>query len=138
MATIDQCIQAGRGAGSRSAARRLVSFTVAGNSTVKDASVVLPAGSWLRGVTLDTPAAISGSPSSVNFRAGLSDTGQEIVADVDAKGQGHINATIVAGLDKVGGFLNADTTLYLQLTTAGGTASAGTVHAIIDYDAPPR
>ena len=138
MATIDQCIQAGRGPGSRSAARRLVSFTVSGNGTVKDASVVLPAGSWLRGLTLDTPAAISGSPSSANFRAGLSDTGQEIVADVDAKGQGHVNATIAAALDKVGGFLNADTTLYLQLTTAGGTASAGTVHAIIDYDAPPR
>jgi hypothetical protein len=138
MATDDHFIQAGHGAGSRSGARRLVSFTVNGNTTLKDAGVVLPAGSWFRGLTLDTPAAISGSPSSVNFRAGTADDGQQIVADVDAKGQGHINATIVAGLDKVGGFLNADTILYLQLTTAGGSSSVGTVHAIIDYDAPPR
>lgn len=137
MATDDQFIQAGHGAGSRSAARAKISFTVSGNGTMKD-SAVLPAGSWFRGITLETPVAISGAPSSVNFRAGLSDAGQEAVADIDAKGQGHINTTIVAALDKVGGFLNADTNLYLQLTTAGGTASAGTVHAIIDYDAPPR
>jgi hypothetical protein len=138
MATDDQFLQAGHGAFSRSGTRQKFSFTVAGNTTLKDSSIVLPAGSWFRGIILDTPAAISGTPSSVNFRAGLSDNGQEVVADIDAKGQGHIATTIVASLDKVGNFLAADTVLYLQLATAGGATPAGTVHAIVDYDPPPR
>lgn len=111
-----------------------VTLTVAGNTTVKD-NVTLPAGSSFRGITLDTPIAISGSPSSCNVRAGTSDTGQQVVADVDAKDQGHISTTIVAALNKVGGF-TSNTVLYLQVTTAGGTSSAGTIYAFVDYDAP--
>ncbi len=138
MATIDQCIQAGRGPGSRSAARRLVSLRRQ-RQRHRQGCQCGAAGRFL--AARGDPGYAGGDFGLAlqrHFRAGLTDTGQEIVADVDAKALGHVNATIVAALDKVGGFLNADMTLYLQLTTAGGTAPAGTVHAIIDYDAPPR
>ena len=127
-----------RGAGSEALTRvsKVVTITVNGNTTVKDSSVVLPAGSVFRALTLDTPTAITGTPTNCNFRCGTADTGQQVVADVDAKSQGHISTTIVAALDKVGGFSAADTTLYMQVTTSGGTASAGPIYAIVDYDAP--
>jgi hypothetical protein len=117
--------------------RQLLTFTVNGNTTVK-AQAVLPAGAIFRGITLDTPAAVGGTPSSCNFRCGTADTGQQVTADVDAKAQGHISTTVVAALDKVGGFSAADTTLFAQVTTAGGTSSTGTIYAFVDYDAPVR
>lgn len=140
MPTEDQMLSGQRGANldgipAQTFVTKKVAITVNGNTTVK-AQVVLPAGSIFRSITLDTPTAISGSPSSSNFRAGTSDTGQQVVADVDAKAQGHISATIVAALDKVGGFSASNTTLYLQVTTAGGTSSAGTIYALVSYDAP--
>lgn len=137
MATEDTTLATRRGAGTpaRAGARQLATFTVNGNTTAK-VPITLPAGSWFRGITLDTPTAISGTPTSCNFRAGTADTGQQVVADVDAKAQGHISTTIVAALDKVGGFLAADTVLFLQVTTAGGTSSAGTIYAFVDYDPP--
>lgn len=119
----------------RPAVTQLVTFTVAGTGTLSS-SVVLPAGSIFRSLTLDTPVAISGTPTTCNFRAGTAAAGQQIVADVDAKGQGHIAATIVAGLDKVGGFSAADTTVFMQVVTTGGTAPAGAIYALVSYDAP--
>lgn len=113
-----------------------VTFTVSGNSTLSDSSFVMPAGSTLHSITLETPTAISGTPTSCLVRFGTAAAGQQVVADVDAKAQGHITATIVAAFDKVGTALAADTTLYGQCVTSGGTASAGTITAIINYAAP--
>jgi hypothetical protein len=113
---------------------REVDFTIAGNTTVKQ-GITLPAGSIFRGITLDTPTAITNTPTHCYFRAGITDTGQEIVADVDAQAQGHITTTIVAALDNVGGFL-VDTPIFLQTVTSGASSAAGTIRAIVDYDAP--
>lgn len=113
-----------------------VTFTVSGNSTLSDSTFIMPAGSTLHSITLETPTAISGTPTSCNVRFGSAAAGQQIVADVDAKAQGHIAATIVAGFDKVGAASAADYTIYGQCVTAGGTASAGTITAIINYAAP--
>jgi hypothetical protein len=141
MATEDQTAQARRSAGvtgaatARNRCTRAIDLTVSGNTTVKDSTITLPAGSYFRAVTLDTPTAISGSPTTCNVRVGTTDTGQDVVADVDAKAQGHISATIVASLDKVGAFALA-TTLFAQVTTSGGSGSAGTIRVLVDYDAP--
>jgi len=138
MATEDQYLESRRGAGTpaRAACTKLVTLTVSGNSTVKDTSVTLPAGSYFRSVQIETPTAISGTPTSCNVRVGTADTGQQIVADVDAKAQGHIAATIVAALDKIGGFSASDTQIFCQVVTSGGTSSAGTINLLIGYDAP--
>ena len=138
MATSDQYLATRRAAGTSQArvgARQLMTFTVNGNTTVTS-QVTLPAGSWFRGVTTDTPTAISGTPTTCNFRAGTAAAGQQVVADVDLKGQGHVTTTVVAALDKVGAFLAADTVIYGQVVTAGGTSSAGTIYAFVDYDPP--
>jgi hypothetical protein len=141
MATEDQFIAARRAAGvtgattARVRCNQPVTFTVAGNTTVK-VPVNLPAGAYFRGIQVETPADVGGTPTTCNFRCGTADTGQQVVADVDVKAQGHFSTTIVTGLDKVGGFSAAQTTLYLQLTTAGGTSPTGTVYAFVDYDAP--
>ena len=136
MATEDQYINAGHGAGSRQSSQQLTALTVNGNTTVKG-SIVLPAGSWFRGIQIETPVAITGTPTSTMLRAGYTDGGQDLVADVNAMAQGHIAATIAAALDKIGGFVNA-TTIYYQLTTTGGTSSAGIVNVLADYAAPVR
>lgn len=138
MATEAQYQASRQGAGSQvyDAVTRLVTFTVNGNTTLSDASVVLPAGSIFRSITLDTPTAITGTPTSCLFRAGTAAAGQQIVADVDAKAQGHIATTIVAALDKVGGFSAANTTVYMQVVTSGGTSSAGPIYALVSYDSP--
>lgn len=138
MATDDQYYSALRAAGDGIAAKvrvtQKVNFTVAGATTVS-ATVVLPAGSDFRGITLDTPVAISGGPTSCLFRAGTALAGQQVVADVDAKGQGHIAATIVAALDKGGVAAASATTIFLAVTTIGG-GTAGTIECFVEYDAP--
>ena len=136
MSTENQYIT-GKNYSQRNACRQLASLVVAGDATVK-ASIVLPAGSWIRGVTIETATAISGSPTHANVQAGLTDGGTEVVAAVDAQAQGHIAATLVAALDKVGACAAADTTLYLEVITTGGTAPAGTINVLVDYDAPIR
>ena len=137
MATEDATVNTRRGAGipARVRVSKLVTLTVAGNTTVKDGTVTVPAGSYFRAVTLDTPVAISGSPTHSYVRIGITDTGQEIVADVDVQAQGHVTATVVAALDKVAGFVS-DTPLFIQVATTGGTASAGAIRVLVDYDAP--
>lgn len=136
MATIEAVIS-GRHNSQYVASRQLITLVVSGNSTVK-AQAILPTGSIFRGITWDTPVAITGTPTTCNVRVGTADAGQQVVADVDLKAQGHSSSTIVAALDKVGGFSTADTTLFLQVVTAGGTSSAGTIYGFVDYDAPVR
>lgn len=138
MATEDETLASRRGAGTAQArvgARQLVTLTVNGNTTLKG-QITIPANSWFRGITLDTPVAITGTPTHSNFRAGLTDGGQDFVADVDAKAAGHIACTVVAALDKANVTAGADTVIFYQLTTAGGTASAGPVEVFADYDPP--
>jgi hypothetical protein len=135
MASEDQFLNiAHRGAGSRLGSRQLLPLTVNGNGTVSGI-MTLPAGCWLHSVAIETPSAISGTPTSALVRVGISLAGQEIVADVDAKAQGHIAATIVAGFDAVAGLGNV-TSLFLQAVTSGGTAPAGTINILVGYDAP--
>ena len=139
MATEDRSLASRRSSGTgvpQPVVSRLVTFTVNGNSTVADTSITLPVGSVLHSIVLDTPTAISGTPTSCMFRCGTASAGQQVVADVDGKAQGHITATIVAGFDKVGGFSAADVPLFLQVVTTGGTSSAGTIEALVTYAAP--
>lgn len=137
MATDDQRLQSLRTASTgqaRSLVAQAVTLTVAGNTTVKG-NIVLPAGSWLDSLLIETPVAISGSPTHSYVRAGSTDGGQDIVADVDAQAQGHIAATIVAALDRLDAAASQYTVFY-QLTTTGGTSSAGDVDLIFKYFAP--
>lgn len=116
-------------------ARQLATFTFVAAGTYK-AQITLPAGSHLVSVPGETPTAISGSPTSANFRCGTTDTGQEVVADTDLKAQGHFTNTIVAGFNKIAFAAAADTVLFLQVVVAGGTAPAGTIYAPVDYYPP--
>ena len=111
---------------------QLVSLTMTAGATVSG-QMNLPAGSWLDAVKLETPAAFSGAPTNVNVRVGSAAAGQQVVADVDAKAQGHIAATIVSTLDAVGG---APTVLYFQAAAVGGTSPAGTVNVLVHYRPP--
>lgn len=123
-----------RGIGSRLLSRAYASTTVNGNTTVK-ASITIPDGSWLEAISIETPVAISGTPTSCLVRVGTTDGGVDIVAAVDAKAQGHIAATIVAAFDKVGGLVGF-TTLFIQCITSGGTSSAGAINIGASYGAP--
>ena len=111
---------------------QLVSLTMTAGATVS-AMVSLPAGAWLDAIRLETPAAFSGSPTNINVRCGSAAAGQQVVVDVDAKAQGHIAATIVAGLDAVNG---VPTTLYFQAAAVGGSSPAGTVNVLVHYRPP--
>lgn len=126
----------GQASGPRFSTSQAAVLTVAGNTTVKG-QITIPDGSWLRSVTLDTPVAITGTPTSCLFRAGTTDGGVDIVAAVDAKAQGHISTTIVAAFDKVLGLVGF-TTIFFQLITSGGTSSAGPVNVLCSYDPAPH
>jgi hypothetical protein len=138
VATEDQYMSALRGAGDGIPAKvrvtKKVNFIVAGSTTVS-ATVVLPAGSDFRAIAGDTPVAITNAPTSCLFRAGTAAAGQQVVADVDMKAQGHFACTIVAALDKGGMAALANTTIYLAVTTIGASA-AGTIEIFVEYDAP--
>lgn len=138
MATDDQYMSYLRGAGDGVPAKvrvvKKVLFTVAGSTTIST-SVVLPAGADFRNIVLDTPVAITNAPTSCLFRAGTAAAGQQVVADVDAKAQGHISTTIVASLDKGAVAALSNTTIYLAMTTIGASA-AGTIECFVEYDAP--
>lgn len=137
MAT-DQGLNANYTHTQRLPSRQKVTLTVAGDTTVKDSTVVIPAGSWLRGITIETETAISGAPTHANVQVGLTDGGTEVVAAVDAQALGHIATTIVAALNKITSFAAADTTLFIECITTGGTAPAGPIQVLVDYDAPVR
>lgn len=123
-----------RGVGSRIASNQVLTLTVAGNTTVSG-TLLIPDGSWIDAVTLETPTAISGTPTTCNVSIGTAAAGAQIVAAVDAKAQGHIATTIVAGLDKIAGFVGLNT-VYAQVVTAGGTSSAGNIYVRVSYSAP--
>lgn len=124
-----------RGIGSRINSTQLIALGVAGDNTVTG-SCPLPAGAWLKGVMIETPAAISGSPTSSNVQVGSTSGGSDIVAAVNAAAQGHIApATILSTFDKVNRLANASA-VYAQVTTSGGTSSAGTINVLVEYSAP--
>lgn len=138
MATEDVYLATRRGAGSVSRAKAVqhLTLTVNGNTTVKG-SITIPADSHLRSIKTNTPTAITGSPTHTYLRAGATDGGQDYVADTDVKGAATENAmSIVSSIDQVSGFTASDTTIFFQLTTSGGTSSAGPVNVMVDYDAP--
>lgn len=123
-----------RGVGSRLASSGVAVLTVAGN-TVVTGTIPVPDGSWIDAVSIETPTAISGTPTTCNVIAGTAAAGATIVAAVDAKAQGHIAGTIVAAFDKIGGFVGFNT-VFVQVTTAGGTASAGAINVRVSYSPP--
>ena len=135
MATEDSYIQSGHGVGSRSSARQLSVLTVNGANTVKG-PITVPAGSWLNAIAIETPSAITGTPTNCNVTVGTTDGGSDIVAAVDCKGQGHVAATIATAFDKVGGLATLNT-LFIQVASTG-TAPAGTINVLVSYDAPAR
>ena len=132
MATENQMLNALRGVGSRFGSSQVLPFTVAGDGTYSGV-IAAPAGAWLSSIRIETPAAISGSPTSALVRVGSVLAGADIVADVNAQNQGHINATILPTVDVING---APQVFYVQLVVAGGTSPAGTVNVRIDYAAP--
>lgn len=137
MATEDQYLASRRGVGSESRAKTAqhLTLTVNGNTTLKG-QVTLPAGSHLRGIKVNTPTAITGTPTHTYLRAGATDGGQDYVADTDVKAAATESAmSVVASIDQVNGFAS-DTVIFFQLTTSGGTSSAGPVNVFVDYDAP--
>jgi hypothetical protein len=139
MPTEDQMMSSKRGAGDGKPAMvrvtKKVTFTIAANATYSD-SVDMPPGSTFVGIQGETPTAVAGTPTTCNFRAGTAAAGQQVVADVDLKGQGHVACTIVATFDKVGNAATAKQTIFLQLVCVGGTGPSGTVYALVTYDAP--
>lgn len=137
MSTLDQKLSSRRTGNTGQAFNRVsqrASFTFADNGTVK-AQITLPASAARPSIQIENPTTFTGTPTSAMFRAGTTDTGQEIVADVDAKAAGHIASTIVAGYNR-GVPLASQTILYLQVVVVGGIAPVGTIYAFVDYDAP--
>ncbi len=135
MATEQQYILSGNGA--RPGATQLSALVVNGNTTVKG-PIVVPANSWLKAIAIETPTAISGTPTTCNVTIGTTDGGTDIMAAADAHTQGHIAGVIAATFDKVSGVTALLNTLYIQVTTAGGTSSAGTINVLVSYDPPQR
>jgi hypothetical protein len=123
-----------RGQGSRLNSTQAIALAVSGDGTVTG-SCAVPAGSWLKSVTIETPAAISGSPTSSNVQVGSTSGGSDIVAAVNAAAQGHIAATIATGFDKVNGLAGA-AAIFAQVATTGGTSPAGSINVLVDYAAP--
>lgn len=92
----------------------------------------MPAGAFADHYYIETPTAIPGTPTNVNFRMGSSANGQQYIADVDVKAQGVVNATIVyAGR-------NPAETVHYTVASSGGTASAqdGTINLFVVYAIP--
>lgn len=123
-----------KGVNSRVLSRVNSALVVSGNSTVTG-PITVPPGSWLAAVDIETPVAISGTPTSCLVSVGTTAAGVDIVAAVDCKSQAHVLATIVAAFDKIAGLATLNT-LYIQVVTTGGTSSAGTINVNVAYSAP--
>ena len=134
MATESKFLNDQRLVGSRSGARFNTALTVSGNTTVKS-NFLVPASSYLESVAIETPTAITGSPTSCLVSVGTTDAGVDIVAAVDCKSQAHVAATIVAAFDKILGLATLNT-IYVQVVTSGGTASAGTINVLVSFSPP--
>ena len=76
MATENQYLASLRGVGSRPLADQNSALVVAGNTTVAS-TYTIPANSWIKAVAIETPTAISGTPTSCLVRVGstLHETG---------------------------------------------------------------
>jgi hypothetical protein len=139
MATIDQSEFTRFGAGDKSnmlvRVDKRVDLTLAAGGSVS-AQINLPANAQRLMVAFETPTAFSGTPTNIYVRAGLTSGGQEIVADTDVKGQGHLTGTIAAGLNQTAVAANGITPVYLQCAANGGTTPAGTVSVYIGYGVP--
>lgn len=112
----------------------MISLVVNGNTTVAG-TCPIPAGSWLSTIVTETNTAISGTPTSCLLTIGTTLAGADVVASVDVKGAADLTNTIVAALDRINALANI-TTLYAQVVTSGGTASAGTINVTIAYNPP--
>jgi hypothetical protein len=111
-ATLEQTSTIG---GSAIVAQKSVDITVVNGAAA--GTVTMPDGAFVDHYYIETPTAIPGTPTNTNFRLGSAANGQQYIADVDAKAQGVINATIVyAGR-------NPATTLHYTVASSGGTAA---------------
>ncbi len=133
MATVIQKdrTRAGAGTPARALAAQNLALTMAAGATTSG-SITVPEGSWLAGIRVEVATAFSGSPTNINFRAGTAAAGQQVVADVDVKAQGHFSSTIVAAFDSTTGA----TTYYFQIAANGGTNPAGTAVVHLSYYPP--
>jgi len=134
MATEAKFINELKGVNSRLVSRVNSVLVVSGNSTVTG-PITVPPGSYLFNVDIETPVAITGTPTSCLVSVGTTAAGVDIVAAVDCKSQAHVAATIVAAFDKIAGLATLNT-LYIQVVTTGGTAPAGTINVNVAYAAP--
>ena len=82
---------------------------------------VIPPGSFVKRVLIDTPTTIPGTPTNSNIRLGSAANGQQYVADVDAKTQGVIDATIVYALRHAA--QSAAATVHYTVASTGGTTA---------------
>jgi hypothetical protein len=117
----------GRSSDTQAIQRKKVVITVVDGAAA--GTYTIPDGVFTHGIWLNTPTAIPGTPSNTNVRVGTAANGQQIVADVDAKAAGAINATVTAA-----GRL-ATGTIHFTVASSGGTASAqdGTIVLYHEY-----
>lgn len=89
----------------------------------------LPTGTFIQHLWAETPVAIPGTPTNVNLRLGSAANGQQYVADVDVKGQGLINTTLLYAAR------NPATTVHFTVASSGGTAASqdGVVTLRVSY-----
>lgn len=123
-----------RGVGSRLISKQNSALVVNGNTTVTG-PITVPPGSYLESIAIETPVAISGTPTSCLVSVGTTAAGVDIVAAVDCKAQAHVAATIVAAFDKIVGLATLNQ-LFIQVVTSGGTSSAGTINVGVTFAAP--
>ena len=139
MATTDQAEYTRYGAGDPTNVflriDKRVDLTMAGGVAVT-AQINLPANAQRLTIAFETPNVFAGAPANIYTRLGLTSGGQEIVADTDVKGQGHIAAIIPATLDQTAFAAGAVTPVYLQCAANGGTAPSGRVSVYVGYAVP--
>lgn len=114
---------------------QLSTLVVNGNTTVKG-PLTVPPGSWLEAIAIETPVAITGTPTSCLVSVGTTDGGVDIVAAVDCKAQAHVASTIVAAFDKYRGLATLNQ-LFIQVVTSGGTSSAGNIDVRVAFAPAP-
>ena len=88
----------------------IVNGAAAGTFAMPDDAILLAA-------YIETPTAVPGSPSAINFRLGSAASGQQYVADVDVKGQGFVTATLLYAAR------NPANTVHYTVAGSGGTAA---------------
>ena len=92
----------------------------------------LPTGAKVLNYHLETPVAVPGTPTNTNMRLGSAANGEQYVADVDIKGAGWIQATVVyAGR-------NPAATVHFTVASSGGTTADqdSTAYIHVEYLPP--